>query len=272
MMSSNLVSVIIPVYNSGQYLFDAIKSCFDSSFTELEIVLVNDGSTDPSTMSILESINFQFNVRIFHKTNSGPASARNFGVKNSKGDFLLFLDSDNLIRSDYLKKAIALMNQENDLGVVYSKPAFFGANQADAARFEVREFYFDALLSGNYIDMCSLVRKEAFLEVGGFDENQNVFFGEDWDLWIRIAQKGWKFYFLNEVLFNYRIREESLMGQINLEKRSLTLNYLGAKHGFVIHQRYRQYFRVMDQIQKNPLSYFLRILYYKYIKRQPFMK
>jgi glycosyltransferase involved in cell wall biosynthesis len=271
-MYSNLVSVIIPVYNSGLFLYDAINSCIDSSFSELEIVLVNDGSTDPSTISILESINFQFNVRIFHKPNGGPASARNFGVQHSKGDFLLFLDSDNLIQPDYLKKAMDLMSQKNDLGVVYSKPAFFGANQADAVRFEVREFNFDALLAGNYIDMCSLVRKEAFLEVGGFDEHLDLVGWEDADLWIRIAQTKWKFKFLDEILFDYRIREDSLMGLANKETKERMLRYLGAKHGFVIHQRYRQYFRVMDQVQKNPLSYFLRILYYKYIKRQPFIK
>jgi glycosyltransferase involved in cell wall biosynthesis len=233
---------------------------------------VDDGSTDYKTIQLIKHKKWPEIVKIIYKSNGGPASARNYGVHHSKGDFLLFLDSDNLIRPDYLKRAMTLISQKSDLGVVYTKPAFFGANQADAVRFEVREFNFDALLAGNYIDMCSLVRKEAFLEVGGFDEHSDLVGWEDADLWIRLAQTRWKFKFLDEILFDYRVREDSLMGLANQQTKERVQKYLGAKHGFVIHQRYRQYFRVLDQIQKKPFSYFLRILYYKFIKRQPFIK
>lgn len=272
MKFSKVVSVIIPCFNSKAYLKEAIDSVLKSDFGDYEIIVVDDGSTDQETIVFLDTQEWTENIRMFSKENGGPASARNFGVAQSKGEFLLFLDSDNMIRPNYLKKAVRQMKADPKLAVVYSKPAFFGTGGESKARYEVRSFSFDALLAGNYIDMCSLVRKEAFLKTGGFDENCELFFGEDADLWVRISEMGWKFLFLDEVLFDYRVREKSIMGQIDNDKLVRTIEYFGKKHSFIIHQRYRQYYRVMDQIQKSPFSYFLRILYYKYFKRSPFIK
>lgn len=263
------VSVIIPCYNSGKYLEEAIFSVLHSGFQDFEVIVINDGSFDIQTLQILNRLRDLEFVSVFNKGQGGPASARNLGVVYARGEFLLFLDSDNRIQTDFLNSAVQVIHKNCQLGVVYAKPVFFGfEGYQESNRFYVRDYSFDALLSGNYVDMCSLVRKKAFLEVGGFDESQELFFGEDWDLWIRIAQAGWKFYFLDKVLFDYRIRKGSLMDQVDAEKRDRTLHYLGTKHGFLIHQRYRQYFRVLEKIQAKPFTYFLRILYYKYILRK----
>jgi glycosyltransferase involved in cell wall biosynthesis len=266
------ISIIIPCYNSGSFLLEAIESCHRSIFQEFEVIVVNDGSSEPETLDILSQIETLDKVRVYHQSNRGASSARNFGVGKSRGEFLLFLDSDNKIRPDYLSRAFEVILRESQLAVVYSHPYFIGAVSNQEARFEVKPFNLDSLFAGNYIDMCSLVRKKTFLEVGGFDESHELFFGEDWDLWIRFALAGWEFHFIDEILFDYRIRQESLMGQVDEKKHQRTLLYLGKKHGPVIHQRYRQYFRVMDQIQKRPFSYFLRILYYRFILRKPFIK
>lgn len=266
-----MVSIIIPCYNSGKFLLEAIASCQNSTFKDFEIIVVDDGSTDLETLNILDQASVSNSVFIFKKQNGGPASARNLGFANSNGDYFLFLDSDNRIRPDYLTKAFDVLKKDPSIGVVFSKPHFFGDQELDAIRFEVMEFSFDSLLAGNYIDMCSLVRKRVFLEVGGFDENQEIFFGEDWDLWIRIAQTDWKFYFLDEVLFDYRIRNESLMGQVNSEKRTRTLSYLGTKHGFLIHNSYKKYFRLIQKIEDNPFIFFLKIIYYKYILKKKYL-
>lgn len=249
---------------------EAINSCYNSKFKEIEIIVVNDGSTDKFTLDILNDYGNQ-NIKILEQPNKGAAAARNFGVSHAKGEFLLFLDSDNIIRPDYLTKSIEVMVNNPSIAVVYSKPFFFGGD-AGSNRFEVRDFLFDSLLAGNYIDMCSLVRKKFFLDLGGFDENRELFFGEDWELWIRISQAGGEFYFLNEVLFEYRIRRGSLIDQVDFQKRQTTLKYLGSKHGYLIHYHYRQYFRILEKIQQNPFSYFLRILYFKYILKKPLIK
>jgi len=273
MLSHSLVSFIIPCFNSGSFLLEALDSCRKSSFENYEVIIVDDGSSDLNTLDILNQVTSSNFISVVRTINRGASSSRNLGVKEAKGEFLFFLDSDNRIRPDYLTKAVKAIQENDEIGVVYAKPFFFGFEKGqEYSRFNAWDFSVDSLLAGNYVDMCSLVRKKAFLEVGGFDENQELFFGEDWDLWIRVSQAGWKFHFLNEVLFDYRIRKGSLMDQVDSQKRERTLRYFGTKHGFIIHQRYRQYFRLMEKIQSKPLSFFLRIIYYKYILRKPILK
>jgi glycosyltransferase involved in cell wall biosynthesis len=259
-----LVSVIIPCFNSGSFLLEALASCFDSTYKEFEVLVIDDGSTEEKTLEIIEEIQKKYDLRIIHKSNGGPASARNLGIENSKGDFLFFLDSDNKMHADYLSKAVEVFQSNPNVGVVYSKPGFFGNFGSEKTRFEAREFSLDSILSGNYIDMCSLVRREVIQEVGGFDEHKDLIGWEDWDLWIRIAQTKWKFHFLKEVLFDYRVRPDSLMGSTHQHKKVSMLRYLGSKHGFLIHSRYRKYFKSVEKIHGNPFSYFFRIIFYKY--------
>ncbi|MFT5824257.1 MAG: glycosyltransferase involved in cell wall biosynthesis [Crocinitomix sp.] len=266
-----MISIIIPCFNSGQFLKDAIESIKNSGNITVETIIVNDGSTDDFTIDFLGELEGK-GIKVIHQDNQGPAAARNKGVNHSKGEYLLFLDSDNKVRPEYVKTAKAILDSFVDVGVVYAKPHFIGSVNDSSIRFNTHSFSFDALLAGNYIDMCSLVRRQAFLEVNGFDEERDLIGWEDADLWIRIAQTRWKFYFIDEVLFDYRVRTDSLMGVADQNKRELMLNYLGKKHGFIIHQRYRQYFRLMEKIQEQPFSYFLRILFYKYILRSPFIK
>ncbi len=156
-----LVSIIIPCFNSGPFLLEALASCRESTFKDFEVIVVNDGSTDLETISILEDIELNGFVKVLMKGNEGPASARNLGVKNSIGEFLLFLDSDNRIRPDYLSKVLSIIQRDSTIGVVYSKPSFFGDVPLDFNPFVVEDFSSDRVLSGNYIDMCCLGRKEA---------------------------------------------------------------------------------------------------------------
>lgn len=268
-----MISVVIPCFNSGEYLQAAIESVINSGFDDYEIVVVDDGSTDPMTIRTLERIKDSGIIKLIRIKNVGAASARNIGVNQTAGDFLLFLDSDNRIKPDYLVKSFKAIENNPEIGVVYSKPQFFGMEEfQDYRRFEVKDYSQDSLFAGNYIDMCSLVRKSAFLQVGGFDESTDLYFGEDWDLWIRISHSGWKFQFLEEVLFEYRIRKGSLMDHLNSEKRQRTLEYLGGKHGALIYHKYRKYFRIMDRIQKHPFRYFFKVLYYKYFLGKPLIK
>lgn len=269
MIKNPLVSIIIPCYNTGVFLPEALQSVFDSGFQHYELVIVNDGSLDQETLSILNSINFP-KTKVIHQENKGLGAARNYGVANSTGDILFFLDSDNRVRKGYFEKALERFAKEPDLGVVYAKPVFFGESEEE--RFSVKPYNFNSLLAGNYIDACAFVRKSTFLEVGGFDEDRRLRISEDWDLWVRISQTSWNFLLIEEPLFDYRIRKDSMIGTSGLGNKEITLRYLGGKHGYLIHEKYRQYFRVLEKIQENPFSYFLRILYYKYILRKPFIK
>ncbi len=259
------VSIIVPCFNTGIFLSEALKSVFDSGFDNYEIVVVNDGSEDRETLDILFSINFP-KVKVIHQENKGLSSARNFGVNNSKGDILFFLDSDNRVKKGCFEKAMNVFLANSLVGVVYSKPYFFG--EKSSPRFIAKPFNFDSLLAGNYIDACAFLRRKAFEEVRGFDENRALKISEDWDFWIRVGKTPWKFHFLNEELFDYRVRKDSMIGENDQTKISATLHYLGSKHGYLFHQHYRRYFKLVKKIEKSPFTFFLRILYYKYILRK----
>ena len=264
-----LVSVIIPCFNTGVFLPEALQSVFDSGFENYEVIVVNDGSVDETTLEILASIDFP-KVKVIHQENKGLGAARNFGVRNSIGELLFFLDSDNRVRKGYFENALESFKADSSLGVVYSRPVFFG--ESDEIRFIAKPYNFNALLAGNYIDACAFVRRSTFQEVGGFDEDRRLKISEDWDLWVRVGLTDWKFHFIDKPLFDYRIRKNSMIGSSDLGNKEITLQYLGEKYGYLIHQKYRQHFRVLEMIQKKPFSYFLRILYYKYILKKPLIK
>ncbi|MCH7408646.1 glycosyltransferase [Belliella sp. DSM 111904] len=260
-----MISIIIPCYNTGQYLEDALESVFNCNFQDYEIIIVNDGSDDNQTNQILGLIKHK-KIKIITQENKGLSSARNLGVRNSNGEFVLFLDSDNKILDGYFEQAIKFFKEDSTVGVVYSIPEFFGST--NTPRFQTKAYNFDALLAGNFIDACSFVRRIAFDSVGGFDENKNLRISEDWDLWIRLGISGWKFQFINEYLFKYRIREDSMIGTADDVIIEQTQKYLGQKYGYVIHKKYRQYYRVLLKIQHRPFLYFFKIIYYKYILRR----
>lgn len=263
-----MVAVIIPCYNTGIYLREAIESVKLSGFSDYEIVVVNDGSTQRDTLDVLKNIEGP-NIRVIQQENKGLGSARNFGVGSTSAEYILFLDSDNRVRKGYFEQAVSVFQKNPNVGVVYAMPFFFGDDFT--SRFNPKSYSFDSLLAGNYIDACSFVRRIAFMEVGGFDENRALKISEDWDLWLRIGLSQWQFFFLNEVLFDYRIRGDSMIGTSASGSKEETFRYLGLKYGYLIHEKYRQYYRVMDKIQEKPFSYFIRILYYKYILRKPFI-
>ena len=237
------VSIIIPCYNSGAYLPDALTSISTASFHgTLEVIIVDDGSTDATTLSFLQQLDTT-RYRIIYQENKGPAGARNTAVRHATGKYLFFLDSDNKIRPEYLKKGMAFLDADSKVGVAYGNVAFFGVN--DEPRFNPQPFSLPRLLVGNYIDMCAMVRRDAWEQVGGFDESRVVMGHEDWDLWLRIAAKDWKFYYIDEVLFDYRNLSNSLIATTyNDESFKITRTHIYSK---LIG---KGIFRMMDKIHE----------------------
>lgn len=259
-----VISVIIPCYNSGEYLTDAIKSVEEHPNKDLyEIVIVNDGSTDKITLHLLHELKSK-SYQVINQENKGPAAARNFGVKNSIGKYLLFLDSDNLIRTEYIDKGIEILDKYNDIGVVYGNPNFFGENTG--TYFFPQEFSLKKILQSNYIDTCAVVRKIVWEEVGGFDENR-VLTQEDWDFWIRIGKTHWKFYYINEVLFDYRRRKgsQAMNSLKELEYKQL-LQYVYTKHIDIFLDNYFEMKNELEKYRlaiKMPIRTILKFMYKK---------
>ncbi|WP_162426444.1 glycosyltransferase family 2 protein [Pontibacter pudoricolor] len=276
MVGKVFVSVIIPCYNSGEFLPDAITSVYQRS-TEYtyDIIIVDDGSTDKNTLNLLEDLKKQ-NITVIHQENKGPAAARNTGVRASEAKYLLFLDSDNKIRPTYISKAVGVMESDPEIGIVYGAPNFFG--DSTEARFTPREFNIYTIHKGNSIDMCAVVRREVWDSVGGFDEERLLIGHEDWDFWIMAGAKGWKFHYIKEVLFDYRIRQNSVIVNANHgDKVKKVVDYFHVKHKDLLLYNYEQLYRkklFYEEEHKNPWRLFIKYLYRTYFMKllSPFLK
>ena len=204
------ISIIIPYYNAGLYIQEAIDSVrmYKGEYS-YEIIIINDGSTDPDSIKKIKLIEQDGLCTVLNQENRGPAAARNAGCKIARGQFLLFLDSDNKIRPNYIGVGINYMLQNSKTGVVYGNPHFL-ENEKDKRQFKAAAFDYKKMLGSNYIDICSVVRKSAWSSIDGFDENRLLDGLEDWDFWLRLTKKGWLFEYVDEVLYEYRVLENSL--------------------------------------------------------------
>lgn len=204
-----LVSIIIPCFNDGRYLREAIASAQKHpDRNAYEIIVVNDGSSDSITLEILTALE-QAGYHVIHQANRGLAAARNTGVKAALGNFILPLDSDNRVRTNYIAEGVPVLERNPRVGVVYGNSEFFGDRTGIN---HVPEFSLAQLVQGNFIDACALYRRAVWEEVGGYDEDMRLGW-EDWDFWLRVASKNWGFVHIDSVLFDYRVRQGSMISQ-----------------------------------------------------------
>ena len=182
---------------------------------------------------------------------------------------MLFLDSDNKILPTYVTKGVDILQRHPEVAVVYGNASFFGSDAK--RRFKAAEFDLSRILYGNYIDMCAVVRKRAWEDVGGLDEDRILFGHEDWDFWIKIGLKGWQFKYLNEVLFEYRIRDNSMLEYAQDSHRlNETKRYICQKYAVQILAHYRRYYQQFLYFRDNPVRSFLKFFYFRYILRKKY--
>lgn len=185
------VSVIIPTYNRAQYIGAAIESILLQTFRDFEIIVVDDGSTD-DTEAVLKTLRHRLNyVRQAH---SGlPAVARNNALRNAKGEYIAFLDSDDVFLPGKLASQTARLDAEPQLALVYSNAEYFRGDGSVVGTLlkslpPIQGQILVPLLVDNFLATCSvLVRKSCLDTVGFFDESPALPGGEDYDLWLRIA-------------------------------------------------------------------------------------
>lgn len=230
------ISIIIPCYNDGKYLWEAINSVEAHSDQGLyEIIVVNDGSKEEVTLRVLQEVE-DLGIKVVHQANAGPAAARNVGIEIARSKYILLLDSDNKIVPAYLNKGIELLDRNEKLGVVYGNPTFFGQ---ELKTWQIKDSNLADLLLENYIDNCAVIRKTAWESVGGLDERREIMGWEDWDLWMRLALKGWQFHHINEAMFYYRMRSDSLIHSFSKEEMKQKLLALFDKPEYELVRLYR---------------------------------
>jgi glycosyltransferase involved in cell wall biosynthesis len=222
------VSVIIPCYNQGQYIDEAVDSVLNQTLQNFEIIIVNDGSTDEYTVNKLKSYN-KPECKILHTLNYGLSSARNTGIKAASGEYILPLDADDKIGPKYLEEAVIILDKESKIGIVYCGVEFFGDK---AGKWNLPDFSIEKMLVRNMIVCSALFRKCDFMGTTGY--NLNMKYGwEDWDFWLSLIEKGRDVYKLPDVHFFYRIKKDNSMSSDlnqNIDKSSYSLRSIYLNH------------------------------------------
>lgn len=209
MSNQNLVSIIISCYNLGQYVDEAVDSILTQSYQNFEIIIVNDGSTDKFTNNLL--LNYHKpKTQVFITKNNGPAAARNFGIKKSQGKYICCLDADDKYASSFLHEAAFIFDNDkkHQVGIVSSDIQRFGES---FETISVPEYDPYLLANLNPLQSGSMFRKECWIKVKGYTENNHFFGYEDWDFWLKIVSKGYKWQIISKPLIYYRDRNNSVI-------------------------------------------------------------
>ena len=233
MTETRAISVIMPCFNHGEFLQEAVESVSSLKRVEIEIVVVDDGSTDERTRQELERVCGP-GIKVIRQENKGLAAARNAGVRASQGKYILPLDADDRLRSEWLDRGIAVLDSQPQVGVVYGDAQCFGTRND---RWSVGPFETERLLYWNFIHASALYRRAIWEQNGGYDGTMPVQGLEDWDFWLGALEHGWQFEYIPEVFFDYRRTEESMITRTTgFEER--VKEFVARKHGLLYRQAF----------------------------------
>jgi glycosyltransferase involved in cell wall biosynthesis len=221
------LSIIITCYNLGLFLKEAVTSIINYPDKDaIEIIIINDGSTEPSTIEAIRKIEANYpELIVVNQNNQGLGNARNNGIAMAKGAYIIPLDADNKLRHEFIITAIKILDEQQDIDIVHGNAEFFGEKTGiwKAAPFNISE-----MVLNNYIDACACFRKSVWEELGGYDTQMPIMGFEDWDLWLRMGVHGCNFEYINTVFFDYRVRESSMIKHA-WENRQELVDYMFSK-------------------------------------------
>ena len=212
------ISVIIPTYNREDYISETIQSVLNQTYKDFEIIVIDDGSTD-NTKKRLEP--YLSKIKLIEQRNHERAVSRNKGVKNSSGEYIAFLDSDDLWAKDKLEKQVEVLDNKRDTILVYGQCLRVNekSKKIKTAKRQTKGysgFVFEKLLFRNFIiSPTPLIRRQDFEKTSGFETKYIPY--EDWEYWIRFSLLG-KFHFLQDPLAYYRIHPQQSVKLTNAKK------------------------------------------------------
>ncbi len=269
-----LVSVIIPTYNRVNVICEAIDSVAKQSYKNIEIIVVNDGSTDNTEEVVNNYINTQTQriinppiIKYFNKQNGGCSSARNFGIKEAKGDYLAFLDSDDLWYPNKLEKQIKALITNTDYGLSISNIEFINENKEHVSFSNLRK---SIIKDGDILEYilrmprmtCSYIvaRKDVFSEVGLFDETFKT--ANDFDMILRICNK-FKTVLIEDSLVRYKKSNNSVSHKLFSRGRLMAVEKFKRYAPIFVNKNKRL---ISKTIAKICLDYGEDLLWNRYIK------
>jgi glycosyltransferase involved in cell wall biosynthesis len=231
---------VITCYNYGKYLSEAIKSAINQTYENIEIIVVDDGSTD-NTKEVAHK--FKDDIAYYYQKNSGVASARNNGAKKSKGQYLVFLDADDILSDNYVEICIDKIEDDSSK-YIYTDMNLFGSESRAHEAFDFDPYYL--VNKGNYIHVGALIEKDAFIKVGGFS-NLEAF--EDWDLWLKFLDQGMRGAYTKDAIYNYR-RHEGSRDDISDRKKARIIRQILSRHPESKKQFYKKESSIIKLLRK----------------------
>jgi GT2 family glycosyltransferase len=194
------VSVIMPIFNKGATLMESIASVKAQTLPTWELIIWDDGSTDPETGALLDALPADPGIVVMRSSNQGVVAARNAAIRHSRGAFICCLDPDDTIDPTYLEKALLYLESHPDVALVYPFQQNF---QESTDRFQLADLHPKIISQQNCVPVCAVIRREAWEDAGGF--NPAMSGGcEDWELWANVAELGYVGRVIPEYLFSYR--------------------------------------------------------------------
>lgn len=229
------VSVVIPCFNHGEFLPEAVTSVTSINRDDVELIVVDDGSTDERTRQEVDAL-IARGINVVQQENRGLAAARNAGILASEGEYILPLDADNRLRPSYIEHGIRILDSDPQVGVIYGDAEYIGMR---TGRWSVGSFDRNKLLRWNYIDACAIYRRTIWEQNHGYDGTMPVQGLEDWDFWLGAFERGWNFAYVPEVLFEYRVASESMIKRAQGFESQVEA-FVARKHGLLYRQAWRR--------------------------------
>lgn len=225
-ITNDLLSVIIPFYNMGQYIDDTLQSIYASDYKQLEIIIVNDGSTEKESVEKLEQL-ARKDIKIIHQTNQGLALARNVGAREATGDFLAFLDADDKISNTYYSRAIEILQCKSNVFFVGCWVQYFGESNNQWPAFIPEPPY---ILFHNMVNSSGLVyKRESFLKAG-LNDPHFIYGMEDYESVLNLIEHGYGGVVIPEFHFYYRVRRSSMARGFNKSNMAYLYQLITEKH------------------------------------------
>lgn len=247
-MDKPLISIIVPCYKQAEFLSDALQSVMSQSYSNWECIIVNDGSPDNTDEIAKHWINLDYRFKYIKQENKGLSAARNSGIDYAVGEWILPLDSDDMIGENYLQYAVDAISQDVNLDLIYCKARFFGLKDSN---WELPTFDFKSFLLQNQIFCSAFFKKKDWLKVNGYDTNM-VAGREDWEFWINLLKRSNKNVLqLDCVGFFYRIKKSSMIVDLfkdnNARKIEETEIYIYEKHKELYLEQYGSTISILNK-------------------------
>lgn len=257
------VSIIVPCYNQGIYLSEALDSVLAQTYQNWECIIINDGSTDNTETIANEYCQTDTRFHYIYQENQQLYAARNNAIHNSTGEYILPLDADDKIAPSLLEKSVEIMESDSRISIVASDAEMFGDQHGI---YDVPAYSIDRMLLDNCIQNTSMFRRSDYDKTKGYRQCMNEGI-EDWDFWLSIIELGGTVYKIDEVLNYYRIKKVSLRTSIGSKADYLKLRII-RNHSLLYLKRSPfvcvEYFRIRKKPFRTLYSFIKRNLKKKF--------